>query len=234
MYLHRIPFRLHHYLQQHHHLLPCLHLHRKPDPPNLTFRTLASSQLQPSLLLTTYMLHHHQRADHDPGLQDHVPVDLRHDHIIIAILPNVQYDLVLLFLVFGHLRNTPRTAEPRLHTDEGHRQDAALPWFLDVIDLTQDHVPRHHVTDPEAVKSYFDQLHTHPIRPTSPLPTLMTPGAHGTTATTPTTTTTTLLDPTLLPIHHHQNHLPTHQPTLQHHLALFPSASPTATVKILR
>ena len=88
------------------------------------------------------MLHHHQRADHDPGLQDHVPVDLLYNHITIAILPNVRYDLVLLFLVFGHLRNTPRTAEPRLHTDEDHHQDAALPWFLDVVDLTHDLVPK--------------------------------------------------------------------------------------------
>ena len=234
MYLHRTPCRLHHYLQQHHHLLPCLHLHRKPDPPNLTFRTLASSQLQPPLLLTTYMLHHRQRTDHDPGLRDHAPVDPLHNHIVIDILPDVLYDLVLPFLVFGHLRNTTRTAELLLHTDEDHRQDAALPWFLDVIDLTQDHVPKHLVADPEAAKSYFDQLHAHPIRPTSPLPMLMTPGANGTIATTPTTTITTLLDPTLLPIHHHLNHLPTHHRTPQHHLEPCPSASLTATAKTLR
>ena len=174
-------------IQQHHHLLPCLHLHLKPDPPNLMFRTLASSQLQPPLVLTTYMLHHRQRTDHDPGLdpglRDHAPVDPLHNHIVIDILPDVLYDLVLPFLVFGHLRNMTRTAELLLHTDEDHRQDAALLWFLDVIDLTQDHVPRHLVVDPEAAKSYSDQLHAHPIRPTSPLLTLMTPGANGTIAT---------------------------------------------------
>ena len=93
----------------------------------------------------------------------------------------------LLSLVIDHPQNTPRTAEPHPHTDEDHHHDDALRWFLDVIDLTHAHAPRHHVTDPEAVKSYFDQLQTHPIRPTSPLPTLMTPGAHGTTAITPTT-----------------------------------------------
>ena len=183
------------------------HLHRKPDPPNRTFRTIVLSQLQPSLLLTNYKFHHHQHADHDPGLQDHVPIDLLDIPITIANLLNVQLDLVLLFLVIDHPQNTPRTAEPHPHTDEDHHHDDALRWFLDVIDLTHAHAPRHHVTDPEAVKSYFDQLQTHPIRPTSPLPTLMTPGAHGTTAITPTTTTTTLLDPTLLPIHRHLNQL---------------------------
>ena len=141
------------------------------------------------------MLQHRQRTDHDPGLRDHAPVDPLHNHIIIDILLAVLYDLVLPFLDFGHPRNTTRTAELLLHTDEDHRQDAALPWFLDVIDLTQDHVPRHLVVALEAAKSYYDQLHAHPIRPTSPLLMLMTPGANGTIVTTPTTTITNTTRP---------------------------------------
>ena len=151
-----------------------------------------------------------------------------------AILLHVQSDLVLLSLVIDHLRNPTRAAEHHLHTDDAHHHDAALLWSLDVTAPIHVHAPRHHVTDPEAVKSYFDLLQTHPIRTTFLLLMLMTPGVHGTKATTTTPTTTTLLDPILLLIHHHRNHKPTHQPTLQHHSARCPSEFRTATVKILR
>ena len=233
MYLHRTPHRPHHYLHRHH-LQPCLHLHRKHDPPNLKFRTIASSLFQPLLCLTTYMLQRRNRIDHDPGLQDPVLVDLLHNHIIVDILLAVLFDLVLPFLDFGLPRNTTRTAELLLHTDDDHRQDAALPWFLDVIDLTQNHVPRHLVVAPEAAKSYYDQLHAHPIRPTSPHLMLMTPGANGTTVTTPTTTITAQLDPVLPQDHHHLNHPPTHQHTQQHHSEPLPFVSLTVTAKTQR
>ena len=234
MYLHRTLHRLHHYLQQPHHLRPCPHLHPKHDPPNLKFLTIASYLAQPLLLLTTYMLQHRQRTDHDPGLHDHALVDLLHNHIIVDILLAVLFDLVLPFLDFGLPRNTTRTAELLLHTDDDHRQDAALPWFLDVIDLTPDHVPKPLIIVPAAAKSYYDQLHAHPIRPTSPHLMLMTPGANGTTVTTPTTTITALLDPTLPPDHHHLNHPPTHHHNPQHHLEPWPSASLTVTAKTPR
>ena len=146
----------------------------------------------------------------------------------------MQSDLVLLSFVIDHLRNPTRDAEPHLHTDDTHHHDAALPWFLDVIDLAYVHLPRRPATDPEAVKSYSDQLRTHRIRTTSPLRMLMTPGVNGTTVITPATTITTILDPILLPIHHHGNHQPSHQPALQHHMALCPSDFLTATVKTLR
>ena len=100
---------------------------------------------------------------------------------------------------FGLQRNTTKTAELLLHTEEDHRQDAALQWFLAVIDLTLDHAPEPLVVIPEAAKSYYDQLLVHPIQPSSPHRMLMTPGANGTTVTIPTTTTTTQLDP-LLPL----------------------------------
>ena len=111
MYLHRTLHRLHHCQKQQHHLQPCPHPHRKHDPPNLKFRTIASSQFQPLLFLTTYMLQHRQRTDHDPGLHDHALVDLLHNHIIVDILLAVLFDLVLPFLDFGLPRNTTRTAE---------------------------------------------------------------------------------------------------------------------------
>ena len=234
MYLHRTLHRLHHYLQQPHHLRPCPHLHPKHDPPNLKFLTIASFLAQPLLLLTTYMLQHRQRTDHDPGLHDHALVDLLHNHIIVDILLAVMFDLVLPFLDFGLPRSTTSTAELLLHTDDDHRQDAAPPWFLDVIDLTPDHVPTPLVDVPAAAKSYYDQLHAHPIRPTSPHLMLMTPGANGTTVTTPTTTITALLDPTLPPDHHHLNHPPTHHHNPQHHLEPWPSASLTVTAKTPR
>ena len=104
------PLPAHH---QHHHLLPCLHLHRKPDPPNLTFRTLASPQLQPPLLLTTYMLHHRQRADHDPGLQDHAPVDLLYNHTIISYSPRRAV--------------RPRSPLPRFRSSTKHDKDRRTP-----------------------------------------------------------------------------------------------------------
>ena len=234
MYLHRTLHRLHHYLQQPHHLRPWPHLHPKHDPPNLKFLTIASYLAQPLLLLTTYMLQHRQRTDHDPGLHDHALVDLLHNHIIVDILLAVLFDLVLPFLDFGLPRNTTRTAELLLHTDDDHRQDAALPWFLDVIDLTPDHAQEPLVVVPEAAKSSYDLLHAHPIRPTSPHLMLMTPGANGTTVTTPTTTITALLDPTLPPDHHHLNHPPTHHHNPQHHLEPWPSASLTVTAKTPR
>ena len=234
MYLHRTTYRPHHYLHRHY-LQPCLHLHRKHDPPNLKFRTIASSLFKPLLSLTIYMLQHRQHADHDPGLQDHAPVDLLHNHIIVDILLAVPFDLVLPFHDFGLQRNTTKTAELLLHTEEDHRQDAALQWFLAVIDLTLDHAPEPLVVIPEAAKSYYDQLLVHPIQPSSPHRMLMTPGANGTTVTIPTTTTTTQLDP-LLPLdhHHHLNHLPTQQHTQQHHSEPLPFVSLTVTAKTQR
>ena len=234
MYLHRTPHCLHHHRQLPHHLRPCHHLHSKHDLPNLKSLTIVPYLVRPLLLLITKVLLHRQRTDHDPGLHDHALVDLRHNHIIVDILLAVLFDLFLPFLDFGHPRNTTRTAELLLHIDDDHRQDAALPWFLDVIDLTPDHAPRRLVVAPEAAKSYYDRLHAQPIRPTSPHLMLMTPGANGTTVTTPTTTITALHDPTLPPVHHHLNHLPTHNPTPQHHLEPLPSASLTATAKTLR
>ena len=172
------------------------------------------------------MLQRRHRTDHDPGLQDPAPADLLHNHIIVDILLAVLSDLVRPFLDFGLPRNTTRIAELLLHIDDDHHQDAALPWFLDVIDLTPDHAQEPLVVVPEAAKSSYDLLHAHPIRPTSPHLMLMTPGANGTTVTTPTTTITTMLDPTLPPAHHHLNHLPTHHYLPQHHLEPWPSASP--------
>ena len=180
------------------------------------------------------MLHHRQRTDHDPGLRDHAPVDPLHNHIIVDILPRRAV--------------RPRSPLPRFRSSTKHDKDRRTPSPYrrrspprrrsPVVPRRHRSHPRprsrHLVVVPEAAKSYYDQLHAHPIRPTSPHLMLMTPGANGTTVTTPTTTITALLDPTLPPVHHHLNHLPTHHPTPQHHLEPCPSASLTATAKTLR
>ena len=230
MYLQLTPHHLHHHLHRHH-PQPCLHLHRKRDPLNPKLRTIASSLLQPFLFLTIHTLQHRHHADHDPGLEDHTPADLPHNHTIADILLTVLFDLALPFLDFGLRQNTTRTAGHLLHTEEDHRQDGALQRFLDVIDLTPDHAPKLLVVIPEAAKSYYDQLHVHPIQPSSPHLMLMTPGANGTTVTTPTTTITAQLDPDLPQDHHHLNHPSTHQHTQQHHSEPLPFVSLTVTAK---
>ena len=230
MYLQLAPHRPHHHLHRHY-PQPCRHLHRKRDPLNLKLRTIAPSLFQLFLFLTFHMLQHRHHADHDPGPEDHAPVDLPHNRIIVDLPLTVLFDLALPFLDSGLRQNTTRIAEHLLHTEEDHRQDDALQRFLDVTDLIPDHAPELLVVIPEAVKSYYDQLHVHPIQISSPHLMLMTPGANGTTATTLTTTITAPLDPNLPQDHHHLNHPQTHQHTQQHHLEPWPFVSLTVTAK---
>jgi len=177
------------------------------------------------------MHQHRHHAGHDPGLEDHAPVDFPHNRIIDDLPLTVLIDLALLFPDFVLRPNTTRIAEHLPHTEEDHRLEGAHQLFLDVIDLIPDHAPELLVVILEAAKSYYDQLHIHPIQTSSPHLMLMTPGANGTTVTTLTTTITAQIDPNPLQDHHHLNHPQTHQHTQQHHLEPWPFVSRTVTAK---
>ena len=124
------------------------------------------------------MFHHHQHADHDPGLQDHVPIDLLYIPITIAILLNVQFDLVLLFLVTTpHCRLLPpglsSQSSPRLWTacaiTKKPLQNGlmAKPQSVPVTpcDLMPFMIPNLITTWSWTATTYISMMaHTHPLR----------------------------------------------------------------------
>ena len=222
---------LHHHLQRHY-PHPCLHLHRKRDPLNLKFRTTSLSRFQPFLLLTIHLHQHRHHADHDPGLEDHAPVDHLLNLITDDIPLTVRIDLVLPFPDIVLRPNMTRIAEHLPHTDEDHHPDGVHQLLIDVIVLILDHAPDLLVAIPEAEKSSYDQPYVQPIQTSFLHLTLMTPGASGATAIILTNTITAQIGPYPLQDHHHHPiHHQTHQHTQQHHLEPWPFVSRTETAK---
>ena len=76
------------------------------------------------------MLQHRHHADHDPGPEDHAPVDLPHHRIIVDLPLTVLFDLALPFLDFGLRQNTTRirrTPSPYRRRSPPRRRSPAVP-----------------------------------------------------------------------------------------------------------
>ena len=229
-YLQLAPHFLHHHLHRHY-PHQCLHLHRKRDLLNLKFRATTLSRSQPFPFLTIHIYQHRHHADHDPGLEDHAPVDHLHSLITDDLPLTVRIDLVLPFLDIALRQNMTKIAEHLPHTDDDHHPDGAHQQLIDVIDLILHHAPELLVAIPEAEESSYDQPYIQPIQASFLHLMLMTPGASGTTAIILTNTITAQIDPDPLQDHQHPIHHQIHQHTQQHHLEPWPFVSRTVTAK---
>ena len=169
--------------------------------------------------LPSHIHQHRHHADHDPGLEDHAPVDQLH----IPIADHLPFP--------AHRPSMTKVAEHLPLTDDDHHPDDAHQQIIDVIVLILHLAPELLVAIPEAVKSSYDQPHVRPIQASFPHLMLMTLGAIGTTATILQTTIAAPLDPDPLWDHHHLIHHQIHQQKQQHHLEPWPSVYRTVTVK---
>ena len=178
--------------------------------------------------LPSHIHQHRHHADHDPGLEDHAPID--HLHTLITDHLPFTAHLVLLFLDIAPRPNMTKAAEPLPLTGDDHHPDDAHLQIIDVTGLLLDLDPELLAATRVAVQS-CDQPHDRPIQASFLHLMLMTLGANGTTAIILQTTIAAPLDLDPLLDHHHLIHHQIHQQKQQHQLEPCPFVYLTVKVK---